>query len=237
MKSFFSWLGSFAFIQKIANTIGTDQALKFFEERYLYYRDSDSRRVFLTYNTGRVDFKEDPRRVLKFYNDGKTKPSEDTIRRARNHFIQLTQGVEDEDKKVRKIAQWVNDTTVYSRDSDRWGSPEYWSSPFDLWAEFEDTGKIRDDCDGYAVIMWWGCRLIGIPSQRIFIWAGNARRNGSSDDYGHANLLYDPLTGFKHIEGSFYAKDNISNWLKYKKGCSRYPETWFFFNDQEIRRS
>lgn len=224
----------------LATSLGIDLD-EYFESRYLKYRKRRS--VYIKYATGRVPgSREDPRRIFRFYNDLKTVPSQETIDRATFFFTNLVADIKGDDffdveqRKVKLIAQWINDTAVYDTDSHRWGSIEFWSSPFDLWKEYELTGSFTDDCDGWAALMLWACSLVGVSEDRLFMWAGNARLDDGSYPYGHSNLVYDnPLYGVCHVEGSLYPKDNQRRWLKYVFGRSdRYPDTWFMFNSSEI---
>lgn len=227
-------------VQKLAYSYFTpDWWNKFYEDKYLLYRSYRS--VNISYRTGRK-YKETPSKVLIYYNDLITKPSEDTINHARHFFRNLLKDLPNdfigEELKVKRLAAWVNNHAVYVRDSDRWGSLEYWSSPFDLWAEYLETGSFKDDCDGWAVLLWWACTLVGISEERVFVWAGDVKDNAGGV-FGHANVVYDPIVkpGMFHVEGSFYPRDNQRRWLSFRwKNSSRYVRTWFMFNSQRTIR-
>lgn len=220
----------------LATRLGID-AWAEYESKYLEYarkkRFQTTRRM---YNTGRSEFLEDPRKILQFYNNLETKPSLATIMQATAFFKDLTKDCTNHSERVKAVAAWVNKVTVYITDKDnpKWRKIEYWSSAFDLWEEYLETGKIRDDCDGYAAIIWWGCVLAGVPKQSLFIRAGMAVYGPVRE--GHANVLYLDVPTLKafYVEGSFYGAQNQNNWGRYEVGDARYPDTWFLFNDEQV---
>ena len=189
----------------------------------------------ISYATGRNGvMREDPRNIFKFYNDLQTRPSNKTIIEAREFFTDLTKNADREDQAVKILADWVNRHARYQFDSDRWGSREYWSSPFDLWGQYQEFGYFEDDCDGWSALLYWAMTLIGIPPYRVHMWTGFATlKNGQHE--GHANILYhSTVAPAAHIEGSFYPGENQRNWLQYHKGHDRYAQTWFMFNEHEV---
>lgn len=192
-------------------------------------------KLFLRYKTGRGSALEDPRNILLCYNDLKTKPSESTIDYARQFFLNLVDGIDDEHLKVKRVAAWVNAKTEYAYDSERWGSNEYWSSPFDLWQQYLKEGKMVDDCDGSAVMIYWACRLVGVSEERLYIWGGYAVKGKKKE--AHANLVYAPIgRAAAHVEGSWYPDLNQSAWLGYEFGKTlNYISPWIMFNEVEIR--
>lgn len=222
----------------LAERLGVDVDA-YFERRYLHHRRLRS--VRLNYDTGRREWKEDPRKIFEYYNDLKTKPSQETIDEATYFFLNLVKDevgeseLHTESLRVKAIAAWIDHVAVYRRDSIRWGRPEYWSSPFDLWKQYLEKGYFQDDCDGYSALMLWACTLIGVPEERLFMWAGWVR-DDLKRTFGHATLVYDnPLYGMAHIEGSFYFADNQVRWMQYLKDRSpRYFDTWFMFNSQTL---
>lgn len=218
----------------LATRLGVD-AWAEYEKKYLEYarkkRFQTARRM---YNTGRSEFLEDPRKILQFYNNLETKPSLETIASATAFFKELTKDCKSHSERVKAVAAWVNRVTVYVTDSSnpKWRKIEYWSSAFDLWEEYLETGKITDDCDGYAALIWWGSVLAGVPKESLYIRAGMAVYGRVRE--GHANVLYLDVPTLKafYVEGSFFGAQNQNNWGGYQVGDPRYPDTWFLFNDE-----
>lgn len=192
---------------------------------------------YFRYTTGRREdpiMVEDPKNIFKVYNDLKTVPSQATIDRATQFFQDLTRDIEEQDLKVKAVAAWVNAHAVYKTDSERWGRTEYWSSPFDLWQQYLSIGHFEDDCDGSAAFIYWACRLIGVPAQRLYVWDGSAYEG--KIPYGHANLVYYSLARAPaHVEGSWYPDLNQANWLGYVfTESTMYRNTTFLFNENEV---
>lgn len=210
---------------------------EYYEKIYVdkLFRTRDFRSVKRTlYPTGRGK-PEDPRSVFSFFNDLQTTPSQAFVDEARSFFLNITSGVEEESDKVKIIAKWVNDHANYQDDSSRWGSPEYWSSPFDLWVQYKKEGSFYDDCDGSAVLICWACGLIGVPPARRYVWCGYAVKGKQSE--GHANMIYDSIRKpIAHIEGSWYPDQNQAYWLGYAFGNTKaYVSPWIIFNEEEVR--
>jgi hypothetical protein len=226
-----SWGFSDGFL-RVANSLGID-AYKEREQKYLEYaRKKKFRTSRKLYNTGRGSWLEPPQNVFKYYNDGVTRPSKETLYGASLFFNDLTRKCSSDAEKVKLVAGWVNATTdyVFDKDNPKYRSLEYWSSPFDLWAEYRSTGRMSDDCDGSAVMILWGCVLAGVPADSLYVWAGWAQAR--TVEGGHCNVVFfDEDSGSAyHVEGSFYGGLNQRNWGAYFLGHSWYPETWFLFN-------
>lgn len=219
----------------LATRLGID-SWKEYEDKYLEYarRRLWKKRIHKRYLTGRGRGPEDVRDVLLFYNDLKTKPSQETIQKARAFFLKAVEGHTDEEAKVKQLARYINAHGRYKLDKYRFGQAEYWSSPFDLFDQWMSLGYFEDDCDGHAVLLWWACVLVGVPKDRLAVWAGIAVHNNVRE--GHANVVYNSDEyGAFHVEGTFYPSVNQANWGSYKfPGHRRYPETWFYFNDSEV---
>ena len=192
---------------------------------------------FFRYHTGRLAddaMVEDPKQIFKVYNDLKTTPTQATIDRATQFFQDITRDIQDEDLKVKAVAAWVNDHARYETDSERWGRLEYWSSPFDLWQQYLTVGYFQDDCDGSAAFIYWACRLVGIPAERLYVWDGDAFEGKTPN--GHANVVYYSMNRPPaHVEGSWYPDLNQANWLgEVFEQSTMYRDTRFMFNENEV---
>lgn len=231
------WLSP-ALLRRVDKLLGRETYLRLAEESYKkhFLNTRKYRSVHLKYHTGRDDRRENPSAIFETYNDLKTKPTQATIDEAKKHFLELTENADTESNKVRILAEWVVEKAHYQYDSERWGSNEYWSSPYDLWAQYQEYGYFIDDCDGWAALLYWAMRLIGVPAYRVYVRAGMARqRNGQM--FGHANILYFPVfQAPAYIEGSFYPQENHREWLEFGVNNERYPGTWFLFNEYEVMR-
>jgi len=91
------------------------------------------------------------------------------------------------DKLVVIALQEVQKFCMYLPDDVTWSMPEYWQTP-------EETLKSRTgDCEDGAILLYYLCRQLGVPSGRLWLWAGDVRnpyREGTFS--GHCALFYVP---------------------------------------------
>lgn len=234
------WQFSDAFRALAESRMGAGWLDSYFENIYLeqFALGKTKPVVEFRWQTGRPESGsryEDPSNIFKYYNDLRTVPSQDTIKNAKQFFTNLVDGIHSEDQRVKKIARWVNEKTVYKYDSERWGKAEFWSSPFDLWQQYLAQGRIEDDCDGSAALILWACTLIGVSPKRLYMWVGNAVYGRKRE--GHANVLYFSLDRpAAHVEGSWFPDLNQANWLgEVWQVTQMYQDTRFIFNRDEVR--
>ena len=109
----------------------------------------------------------------------------------------IIRGETNNDKKVIKIANFVNKHITYENDetNPNFLRPEYWADPY-------TTYKLRkDDCDGYAVLIMKFMELAGIPEWRRRVVAGRV-----ASGEGHAYVAY--FTELNNmwcaVEGSYF---------------------------------
>lgn len=187
---------------------------------------------FVRYNY-RAKGMEDIRNVFNV-----TKAQEDEMRA---YFIPIFSKYIDDtdlttyDSVALRVAQWVNTHTIYTIDKTKYNFWEYWNSPYEMFCEIRDTGKLRDDCDGYAVLIVYIWKLIGIPAYRRTLRAGMVNDRNGKPKEGHATALYLPYqtpTSFFPLEGSYYAKLTNGLYLDTPLNQNKlYGETWFRTNE------
>lgn len=133
-------------------------------------------------------------------------------------------------KEVKSIIRYVGDT-------ESWGTPEYWQN-------YKETlDKRTGDCEDGAILMYIMCRIANIPSNRLFLHAGNVRGGG------HCWLGYRPSfnpTVFVHLDWCYwyswaairsreqfvYYKNNIFNAIT-NKPHKLYHRSWWMFNEEK----
>lgn len=129
---------------------------------------------------------------------------------------------------AKTIAKEVNRQIYYERDRIRYGHTEYWARPI------ETFHGLVDDCDGYACLIVYVCRLLGVPENEIFVWTGDVNYLDGRPAGGHANVLvFDNETyEFYPLEGSFYSSLSMKEFGKVPFVLNkRYEKTWWITND------
>lgn len=146
-----------------------------------------------------------------------------------------TKNVSSYDNMCLRIAEWVNKHAIYVDDKTRYAKEEYWASPYELFTQIRDTGKFSDDCDGYAVLIVYIWKLMGIPSYRRFVRAGTVYYTNGQFAGGHATPIYLPYSdpvNYYPLEGSFYADMTNKKFLVTPLSMNKtYGDTWFICNE------
>jgi transglutaminase-like putative cysteine protease len=149
-----------------------------------------------------------------------------------NIATSLSKGVRvlDWDLLAYKAFKWVSANIRYTRDQDKWGTPEYWET-------YDNVLSTREgDCESGAVLMYVLCRVMGIPAEALMLMTGSVLGGG------HCWLAYRSYTN--PIEWSFL------DWCYYKTllpiktrpkfniqtrtihgDDSRYIRIWWCFNE------
>ena len=145
----------------------------------------------------------------------------------------------DYDKQVVQVLIWVKRNLKYTSDKKAWGMNEKWATANQI------VETLRDDCDGGAVLTYVLCRLKGVPSNRLYVFAGNVEHNGSTS--GHCWLGYKPVNyplNFVFLDWCYYANNksvDSRNKVYIKKrvieGEPKYKTVWFGFNETKSFRT
>ena len=156
-----------------------------------------------------------------------------------NQYIN-TSDITSYDNMALKVADWVTKKTRYVPDLQQQNFEEYWSSPWEMYREINITGQLQDDCDGYAVLIVYIWKLMGIPAYRRFVRAGSVFTTKGKYNGGHATAVYlpyrDPLN-FYPIEGSYYKSYTNKLFLQTTLEQNKlYGKTWFSTNEERSYR-
>lgn len=87
----------------------------------------------------------------------------------------------------------------YVGDHETYGTEEYWATVSEI------LDKKRDDCDGFANIIYHSCLMAGIPSNRLYIVA--------SDVYGggHCYVIYVTNRGYEApLDGCYWTAISLA---------------------------
>jgi hypothetical protein len=142
----------------------------------------------------------------------------------------------DYDSIVYGVFIYVTNRLQYRTDATHWKVTEY-------WATAEDTIKTwRGDCEDGACLIYVLCRLLGVPANRMLIFAGDVESpSNPTKTEGHAFLGYRsnmyPLNWVFMDWCYFVDKENTRNRHKYFinnktiYGDNKYKSLWFAFNE------
>jgi hypothetical protein len=131
-------------------------------------------------------------------------------------------------KCLEIISDKVNQRMIYTPDIIKYKKPEYWASPIEVHR------AQQDDCDGYAVLMCYLCRLLGFSPFEVFVRAGEiVQDNGVID--GHAHLIWfdwDTMEWYP-IEGTMYRQRSLNNMgvIPMRKNDNYQGATYFITNE------
>jgi hypothetical protein len=148
----------------------------------------------------------------------------------REYFLKVVEGVVDNDERALLIVKHINSRMTYVHDVDNFGFVEYWASPYQIFKSW------RDDCDGYAVLTVFAWGLVGIPSGRRYVLAGDVFFSNGSFAGGHAVAVYwsERFNELFALEGSFYPVLSLREYERLPLRLNkRYGRSWFFTNERD----
>lgn len=140
------------------------------------------------------------------------------------------------DTAAQEVAKWVNKVFFYRTDFLKFRIEEFWRSPYEMFLEYQTIGKIEDDCDGYAVMICYILKCLGVPAHRRFVRAGDVFNKSGNPAGGHATCIYLPYqdpSNFYPLEGSFYPEYVNELFLEESLRVNKlYGKTWFICNEE-----
>jgi transglutaminase-like putative cysteine protease len=149
----------------------------------------------------------------------------------------------DYDETVYNVFQWVNNNFSYKTDQEVWDVPEVWET-----VDVALTNRVGD-CETGALLIYVLCRLKGVPSERLYVMAGDVVGGGhawlayrsleyplnfffmdwcywrSAKYYGNRNIYY---VGGKDILGYVRSSDGSIT-----GSDTNYKSIWFAFNEDK----
>lgn len=131
-------------------------------------------------------------------------------------------------EKAKEIAIAVNRRLSYDSDLNTSGKTEHWARPI------ETHNTMVDDCDGYACLIVYVLRLLGLEYWEVFVRGGEVHWAGKKS--GHASVfIFDPYSFYFYVlEGSFLASKAFSQFGKVPvEQMSRYGKNWWMLNDKK----
>jgi predicted transglutaminase-like cysteine proteinase len=108
-------------------------------------------------------------------------------------------------ERLLAINTRVNKEFKYASDRKIWGKPDYWAEPV------ESTGKMRMDCEDYAIFKLFLAHLAGIQDEDLAIAVGKIPSTGEH----HAIM-------FGVDAGTTYVLDNRSRYVRDTAGYSDF---------------
>jgi len=135
--------------------------------------------------------------------------------------------------KIKRVADAVNGRLTYTSDIDNphYKRFEYWATPIEV------HNNEKDDCDGYAVLLCYVLRLLGLGEYDVFVRVGRVKYTNGKLGEKHANVLVrdeDSMLFFP-IEGSWYPNLTSFEFSTHKLPFHRHPrytETEWITNDK-----
>jgi hypothetical protein len=109
-----------------------------------------------------------------------------------------------------------------------------------MYKELITNGKVLDDCDGYAVMIYYILRCLGYPKHRVYVRAGWVINQITGlQGEGHATCIivpyFDPVNLYA-VEGSYYPDKVNRMFHTFKKPMHLtgfYGKTWFVCNEDK----
>lgn len=133
--------------------------------------------------------------------------------------------IEKSDDKVKLILNyWQNGGKgglKYVGDKANYGKDEYWATITEI------LKRLKDDCDGFANIIYHSCILAGVSPNRIYIVAGDVVGGG------HCYVVYVGNNGLEYpIDGCYWQSESLKMKVPYFERSDYYhgEEEWFRFN-------
>ena len=135
------------------------------------------------------------------------------------------------DSKILKIAEYVNKRLTYTSDKTQYGKSEYWQSPYEIWK------RKKDDCDGYAILIFKLAVLAGIPRYRIKVVAGQIKlKDKKISGHCYVQYLKEKNNNWFTIEGSFRRTDAMNRFKNdspHTDDLDSYGKLWWTTTDQK----
>jgi len=178
-------------------------------------------------------------KIIFYYLDGKSysdvrsvfkqTPEEDDI--LRKHYQPYWDLGTSKWDSIKRVTDAVNQRLRYVTDISNYNKFEYWARPIEVHK------SRRDDCDGYAVLLCYVLRLMGIGEYDVFVRVGMTKRVDDSAGEKHANVLVrdeNSLLLFP-VEGSWYPNLTMLEFILRKFPFFRHPrytKTEWITNDK-----
>lgn len=144
------------------------------------------------------------------------------------------------DETVLNVLAWTINNIDYVTDSDQWDYSERWS-------EAQETLENKQgDCEDGAILMYVLCRLKGVPSSRLYVFAGDVKGGGHAwlayrpDEYplnwAFLDWCYEVTTRGMSSRQLFYVKRKDIQGFYHRQGevikdYEFYRDLWFAFNE------
>ena len=123
-----------------------------------------------------------------------------------------------EKEKMNLIMKWVHNNIKYKKDIAQWKSPEFWADS-DIILQ-----QLRDDCEGYSIVLKTMTLAANIPDWKVKVVAGYTKNNK-----GHSYCIYLDKEN-KWVTADATWTDKIGK-IPHKED-TRYGNIWFTFNKQ-----
>lgn len=180
------------------------------------------------------------------------------------------------DETVVNVLRWVRDNIVYVPDSDLWRMNENWTTANEILTRWyiRKNGRIElvgtglkppvdnafraDDCEGGATVIVVLCSLKGVPSERLYLTAGDVTEPMTKRVVGHAwasyrpqnyplnwaflDWCYDPDLDYIGRRPLYYISDDKITGYKMSGDFvtaedNTYKDIWFIFNKDKSHSS
>lgn len=95
------------------------------------------------------------------------------------------------DEIAWRVMDAVQDQIQYVTDNRRWGMPEKWATADETLTATTVVngvtfGPMQGDCEDGSILIYVVCRLMGVPKESLFLWAGDVVGGG------HCCCVYRP---------------------------------------------
>ena len=110
---------------------------------------------------------------------------------------------------------------IYVHDKNNYGSNEYWATISQI------VESKKDDCDGFALLLYTLMDLIGVPDNRKYIVAGDVKGGG------HCYVVYRADDGVEYpIDGCYWSDTSMRLEIPYNSRQEYFfgGSEWFRFN-------
>jgi predicted transglutaminase-like cysteine proteinase len=147
-------------------------------------------------------------------------------------FVYEVVGVRPEDsndRKMTKIATWVQRNIKYVTDEENYGASEFWAPPIFTLA------KASGDCEDGAFLIASLALNAGVPADRIRMYGGlvDAGAGAPSGGHGWVGYLRESDNEWVAVDFSYYPDPNISTLPPMSEDLN-YRDDYFFMTIDEI---
>jgi predicted transglutaminase-like cysteine proteinase len=92
-------------------------------------------------------------------------------------------GTLKEEAKLMRVNDFINDKIAFEDDISVWGQSDYWATPL------ETIGKLRGDCEDFAIIKYVSLRMAGVSGGKLRLVYAKARLDGLAGPVWAAHMV------------------------------------------------